>query len=140
MMPDRASSSTRTFSDHRSGREASSGSRQGVVDNAAILVSFMTVAELRFGASLAGWGQKRLVELEARSTPLKSCGRDLISLRTMSTCEPGQLVRATRWADERTRRTDGSPPPCSASSYRSSRATAFHLSPRPGCPSRDVMT
>lgn len=37
-----------------------------MLDDAAILVSFMTVAELRFGASLAGWGQKRLVELEVR--------------------------------------------------------------------------
>lgn len=36
------------------------------IDGAPILISFATAAELRFGARLAGWGERRLATLDER--------------------------------------------------------------------------
>ncbi len=33
-----------------------------------MFISFVTVAELRYGAALAAWGERRLAQLEARIT------------------------------------------------------------------------
>ncbi|MGH9152524.1 MAG: PIN domain-containing protein [Acidimicrobiales bacterium] len=45
---------------------ALAGAYRGHVEGRALYISFVTVAEIRFGARLAGWGEHRLRSLEAR--------------------------------------------------------------------------
>jgi len=49
----------------RRGR-AVAGAYQQHVQGRDLFVSFVTVAELRYGARLAGWGEQRLLRLESR--------------------------------------------------------------------------
>ncbi len=78
-----------------------------IIDDAAILVSFITVAELRFGASLASWGERRLVELEERLDaaevvwPGPRLAAGYVDLRTWATRAghplSGRAHEADRW-------------------------------------------
>lgn len=45
---------------------AIAGAYRRQVEGRDLLISFVTVAELRYGARLAGWGERRLQRLEAR--------------------------------------------------------------------------
>lgn len=39
---------------------------RSILTDRAVVISFVTVAELRFGARAAGWGERRLAQLEQR--------------------------------------------------------------------------
>jgi predicted nucleic acid-binding protein len=80
---------------------------QPLIGDAPILISYVTAAELRFGAQLAGWGARRLSELDERLDTIQIVwpGPGLVAtyaeLRTWATHDGHPLAakhhEADRW-------------------------------------------
>jgi predicted nucleic acid-binding protein len=78
---------------------------QSVIGGAPILISYVTAAELRFGAQLAGWGQRRLHDLDQRLDTIQIVwpGPSLVSiyaeLRTWATRQGHPIAAKPHEAD-----------------------------------------
>jgi hypothetical protein len=85
----------------------------------AVLISFQTAAELRYGALLRGWGPARMLKLEARINAAETVhsGPELID--TYARLRVPASVSATPWPSGTTTPTGGSQRPPYGSACRS---------------------
>lgn len=73
------------------------------------VISFVTVAELEYGARLAGWGTTGSGGWSTRLAGPRSSGLDHTSPTHMPRCAPGASGRGMAWARRNTRRIAGWP-------------------------------
>ena len=79
-----------------------------------IVLALQTVAELRFGAINAGWGEKRRNQLDALIAGLDVAPPDDAAPPSGQCCATRPAKLATGWRTRSTTATGGSPPPPSA--------------------------
>ena len=92
---------------------------RSLIGGRPIVVSFVTVTELRYGAIKAEWGELRRRSLERDLARLVIVQPTTRRCRSAPTCGPAANGRAWRWRRRFTRLTDGSQRPrsCWASTW-----------------------